>query len=815
VTKTKKSDTKKRQNVKIILSAVFGMIFIAAYYFLVMQSDPVSLLCPQLGAEQHNIISKAESLKHQLFLAMTHTHSTPGSFNREIRPYIDKNLFKYAQSYKQQNGKFPDLAVASWRVTWQNNTPPKNTSKHNRFDFEVAIDFNNQITEFRTNKQPDTATKPIEFSEDDALIEAKSLLESLNISTKFMVITNKEFSKTNTDTTFTFTLKNQTPRYPNLTENYLFEMEGERITHFKKETVVNFAELGWNDGDKTDILDIIVLSVFFLPCMILVIIIFIKKLRRDQLEFKWAKWLGVLIGVTIALLIIFMNRHSLSEGLIGSIASGGFTFLGTLILFSVSEALSREVWPEKLAVVDLLFQRRGGVRETGKGILRSYFLTGSTVLMMGILIFATSTLNICNLSFKSELIGVFLDLDSTLATLFHNLIIPLLVGCLFLIFCATFLKKALPKHPHTSTLLLAIIFDLIMGFGLFFEPPWIEAILLFPIALLWAYAVQRWDHFTLLLSFFWTGFLLDLTLIFVMPHRVLSIPGLLTIILPVLVFILGVYLLFRSKSAKDYEVYVPEYVNRIAEKERFLKELEIARGVQMRFLPQKVPQSPSLEIVSLCQPAMEVGGDYFDFVQIDNRYMTVMIGDVSGKGVSAAFYMTMVKGIIKTLSKKTLKPATLLTEANEIFYENAPRDVFVTIIYGIFDLIEKTLTVASAGHNPLIVWRNETRKTELINPKGLALGLVKNERYQSIIEENCMPIHENDVFVFYTDGVSEAMNIEEDIFGEERLREVVETNAHLSPQQLQEKIVNTVAQFSGKAPQHDDFTMVVVKVRPQ
>jgi serine phosphatase RsbU (regulator of sigma subunit) len=195
--------------------------------------------------------------------------------------------------------------------------------------------------------------------------------------------------------------------------------------------------------------------------------------------------------------------------------------------------------------------------------------------------------------------------------------------------------------------------------------------------------------------------------------------------------------------------------------------------------------------------------------------MTVLIGDVSGKGVSAAFYMTMVKGIIKTLSKKTKAPAALLAEANEIFYENAPRNVFITIIYGIFDLKEKTLTLASAGHNPLLVWRYKTGKTRMINPKGIAIGLDHGERSGSIIEETCIPIEEKDVFVFYTDGVSEAMNSDEEIFGEERLRVIIEKYAHLSPQQLQEKIVDAVGEFSGKAPQHDDLTMVVVKVRPK
>jgi serine phosphatase RsbU (regulator of sigma subunit) len=212
---------------------------------------------------------------------------------------------------------------------------------------------------------------------------------------------------------------------------------------------------------------------------------------------------------------------------------------------------------------------------------------------------------------------------------------------------------------------------------------------------------------------------------------------------------------------------------------------------------------------------MEVGGDYYDFVQLDERHLSVLIGDVSGKGVSAAFYMTMVKGIIKTLSRKTRQPAALLAEANEIFWENAPRNVFVTVIYGVFDLVEKTLTIASAGHNPLIAWKKKTNTTKLLNPRGVGLGLVQPDRYKSIIESVTIPIEENDIFVFYTDGVSESMNARQEIFGEERLQEAVRNSAHLSSRAIQKNIVETVSRFSGKAPQHDDFTMVVVKVGAQ
>jgi hypothetical protein len=381
-------------------------------------------------------------------------------------------------------------------------------------------------------------------------------------------------------------------------------------------------------------------------------------------------------------------------------------------------------------------------------------------------------------------------------------------------FWPAYLKE---KLRHKSVLLLLLTLSLLLS-GLpftFFHPQLSSTLLMLPIAFIFALIAYRYDLLTILFSFLGTKVLMDLALAFLYPGSLPGLVGMAVVIIAIFFLLVGIYLVFRPQSAEDYESYVPEYVNRISERERFLRELEIARSVQMRFLPQKLPDFPSLEIVSLCQPAMEVGGDYYDFVQISERYMSVLIGDVSGKGVSAAFYMTMVKGIIKTLSRKVMKPAALLAEANEIFCENAPRDVFVTIIYGIFDLEERTLTFASAGHNPLIIWKKKTNATQSVNPRGIALGLDKGPQYRAIIEDAVIPIEEDDIYVFYTDGVTEAMNTKQEIFGEERLCETIQKNATLPPRILQKTIIEAVGDFSGKEPQHDDFTMVVIKLKDQ
>jgi serine phosphatase RsbU (regulator of sigma subunit) len=315
-----------------------------------------------------------------------------------------------------------------------------------------------------------------------------------------------------------------------------------------------------------------------------------------------------------------------------------------------------------------------------------------------------------------------------------------------------------------------------------------------------------------LLAFFVVNLFLEISLVSLLPAGIFSAPSIVAWSMLFIMLVSGSYLISSKTSIGEFEHYVPAYVSRIAQRERFLKELEIARSVQQRFLPQSVPQFPHLDIACICRPAMEVGGDYYDFIRDGNRSLGILIGDVSGKGVSAAFYMTMVKGIIKTLARSTLAPKKMLTEMNTIFYENVPREVFISIVYGLFDLEKKTLTFARAGHNPIIVRKSSSQQPEMLNSKGLAIGLEKGKLFPDTIEEITLPIESGDLFVFFTDGISESKNLRGDEFGEDNLQRVIAESVNSSAQMLLDTITQKVSRFAGTAVQHDDFTMVVVKV---
>ena len=267
-------------------------------------------------------------------------------------------------------------------------------------------------------------------------------------------------------------------------------------------------------------------------------------------------------------------------------------------------------------------------------------------------------------------------------------------------------------------------------------------------------------------------------------------------------------------SEEDITAIVPDYMQRIYERERIQRELEIARHVQLTFLPRNNPKIPNLDIATLCLPAKEVGGDYYDFI-LNPSTVGIVIGDVSGKGISAAFYMTLTKGFLKAQARIDQSPKEVLIHINELFYENAERGMFISMILAFFDLENRKLTFARAGHNPMILLRSDSHLAEEVAMSGIALGLEKGEIFQKTIVEKTLDFHPGDQFLFYTDGLNEAQNNKKEEFGEERLMRLVETYHHLPADAQLAKIQRDIERFTDDAPQHDDMTAVLVRILEQ
>ncbi len=249
------------------------------------------------------------------------------------------------------------------------------------------------------------------------------------------------------------------------------------------------------------------------------------------------------------------------------------------------------------------------------------------------------------------------------------------------------------------------------------------------------------------------------------------------------------------------------------EKQRLEEELRIARQIQMSLLPaQGLAPLAGVRIAALCLPAAEVGGDYYDLLPLSETRMGVLVADVSGKGTSAALYMAELKGLVLSLSRIYESPARLLSEANRILSANMDARSFITMTYAVVDTAARTLRYARAGHNPMIHLDARTGRTRVLTPAGLGLGIDPGERFDKILEEAELPLVSGDIFLFFTDGLSEAMNTRAELFGEKRLRRILEEGEGLGSDELKALILEEIRRFVGEADQHDDMTLVILKV---
>ncbi len=254
-----------------------------------------------------------------------------------------------------------------------------------------------------------------------------------------------------------------------------------------------------------------------------------------------------------------------------------------------------------------------------------------------------------------------------------------------------------------------------------------------------------------------------------------------------------------------------QLVEKSVEKEKYEHELKVAHEAQMKLLPAQTPNIPSLDISAICITANEVGGDYYDFFHFNKNSLGVVIGDVSGKGAEAAFYMAEGKGILESLCENNRAPAELLCRANEVLYKTLDAKTFISMLYGIFDLKRKVLRFARAGHCPLIYWKADEEIVYLVEPSGMALGLISGEAFEKTLDQEEIKYQKGDLFIFCTDGVTEAMNEAQEEFGEDRLCELVADFHEKSAGEIQEAILKEIKNFVGKASQHDDSSLIVIK----
>ena len=250
-------------------------------------------------------------------------------------------------------------------------------------------------------------------------------------------------------------------------------------------------------------------------------------------------------------------------------------------------------------------------------------------------------------------------------------------------------------------------------------------------------------------------------------------------------------------------------------KQRIEADINIARSIQENLLPKEVPSLAGVELAAFYKSAKEVGGDYYDFFFVDEekKKLGIVIADVSGKSIPGCIIMAMTRSVLHSQAKLTLSAADVLIKTNATIYEDIQRGMFITAIYCILDLETNILTFADAGHNPMLLYNKKMQRCEFVNAGGMALGFDGGKIFNKMTINRTLNLSSGDVLVLYTDGVTEAMNIAREEFGENKLLKIITENISCPPREILTAIDKQLKDFTGNIEQHDDITMAVIKIK--
>ncbi|MFI5252172.1 MAG: PP2C family protein-serine/threonine phosphatase [Bacteroidota bacterium] len=555
----------------------------------------------------------------------------------------------------------------------------------------------------------------------------------------------------------------------------------------------------------------LIIALVYIVLAILLIVAAFKRIRAYEIGFRGAWIVGIVVTISSAIDVLISTPTLLGLDLLVPLILGPLFYGGVMVvLWGIVESVGRETMGDNFISLDLIRNGHFAHSRIGMNVIR-----GISIGMLGIAIRLLLTW-ICNKATPlwnhisdDAAIMPFQMQSPALFSLNHILFETLFVFAFFILFVVPLVRSRV-KSPVLAIAIATIIIELYNVEGTQPLAIGIAISAIAAVALVWvvfyfdvlagyvglftAYACRQ----ALTLYYSGDGFYIN---------SAWWIAGLFGAAL-----IFAVALLFRKKEITDFDEIAPAFAKHISERQRLQQELEIARNVQMSLLPKSSPFFTGLDIACRCVPAKEIGGDYYDFILLDDDKLGIALGDVSGKGTQAAFFMTLTKGFLRALVKVSHSPAEVLTQVNRLFYENVERGVFISMLYAVFHKKEKLLKLARAGQNPVIRYNARLKQIDYLKQNGLALGLDPTEKFSEVIQEVGITYEPGDVFVFYTDGFPEAMNKKLEEYGDERFSGLITRNAHLSAEEIIEVIFKEMKHFSGSANQHDDMTIVVVKV---
>ncbi len=545
--------------------------------------------------------------------------------------------------------------------------------------------------------------------------------------------------------------------------------------------------------------------------IICILIYFIRFSRQDFISFKISLPVVYVVAVSAAVSSFFQisTAHPWVQ-IAMVIVSVLFQSIGILLLYTISDAMARQQWTARLSVTDSFYQGKFFTLASGRAVIKGIALGVIALSWYALSLYIYSRLLGEILRMRDNLTYSFVFILPTLALSLGYLVSTLFHEYFYRLFAISLLRAWLKK---TVWIIAAGTF-----IGLFFRVDLEAANLLLKLislvipAMLFAYFLVRYNIFTTIVGYF-TFLLLSQAVIFTKtqePYFQQLGTGF-YFILGALLFSGLITIWIKRNEAGQPLRFVPEYVRKRDEKKRLIRELDIARTVQQQFLPKDTPRIPNYQIAASCQPAWEVGGDYYDYFPMDDHSLGIVIGDVSNKGISAAFFMTLVKGFLKSLTRHYSNPSDILRETNRLFYKDVERGYFISMIFGILNTETGTFSFARAGHNPLLYLVERDGAGKWLTPPGVGIGLLPPEKFDQTIFQQDLKLQPGDAVVLYTDGYPEAMNNSLEEFGEDRLRAFLEKNSEKPPHQIIKMLESNIGRWEGDQPARDDRTIVVIK----
>jgi hypothetical protein len=549
------------------------------------------------------------------------------------------------------------------------------------------------------------------------------------------------------------------------------------------------------------------------------LILFFIRLRLRLIDIKPSLLFAVLGGMIIPVFVLvgWLYERSFSVNELGLpdvlglvVQMGVLAAISSFAFFMVSalaDSITRQYMSEKIRTLDLI--RIGHIfnRPIGLGIVRGMSFA---FIIAACFVFLVMFIPGLQINTQTQILSWpgFLTPFTDAATYF-------LISFVFTHLAFMIVMGQIRAYTENRAIILLVITALSSflwaGFSNY-APPEYKLLLNAAFGLVFASIYLRWDFITVFVAHFVLYYTLQTApawLVSGSPDMGSFYFYLLTLFVLAALGYIGIY---KGKSIKELPSYVPEYIEELAQEERIKQELQIARKVQQSFLPIKMPEIYGVDVAAVCKPAYETGGDYYDFLPIDENRTAIIIGDVSGKGIQAAFYMTFIKGVFHAFCSEYDSPDEVLNRTNKIFMQNAVKGNFITIVYGILDCEKGTFTFSRAGHNPVMHYKKSDNKVHMLQPSGVGIGMTDNTTFSKYLKSDTISFGRGDVIMLFTDGIVEALSKKRTYYGDDRLINLLQGSSDLTADEILNNILSDVEEFCMGERQHDDMTLVVLKM---